>query len=274
MKKIEVIAVKTDRLLNQVSFLIPEANYNYAAKLLRKKDIRVNDVKVDENITVKPGDKLTVFVSETRETKHYETVFEDENIIVVNKKKGIETAGDNSLESEIKDVIAVHRLDRNTEGLVMFAKSVSVKNELIKVFENDKIEKFYITEVVGHPKKQELVMSSYLVKDEEMAEVKIYDKMVPNAVKIKTGYKVLRNGTATSILLVQLFTGKTHQIRAHMAHLGHPILGDGKYGKTDKRFSEKTPKLFCHKLKFDKIDGKMSYLSNKTFIIWPEWYKK
>ena len=274
MKKIEVVAIKTDKLLNQISFLVPEANYNYAGKLLRKKDIRVNDVKVDENIIVKAGDKLTVFISETRETKHYEQVFENDDIVVVNKKKGIETAGDNSLETEIKDVYAVHRLDRNTEGLVLFAKSLEVKSQLVKVFEADKLEKFYLAEVIGHPKQNELVMNAYLVKDEEAAEVKIYNNMVPGAVKIKTGYQVLKSGTATSILMVQLFTGKTHQIRAHLAYIGHPILGDGKYGKTDKRFAEKTPKLFCHKLQFKKLEGKLSYLSNKAFIIWPDWFKK
>lgn len=162
-----------------------------------------------------------------------------------------------------------HRIDRNTKGLVLFAKNEVALNILLKKFKDKEINKYYLCKIYGIPKISQNTLTAYLFKDTKKAFVYVSDISKKGFVKIITSYKVLSSNTVdnTSILEVKLHTGKTHQIRAHLAHIGYPIIGDGKYGNNDinKKFKKKTQELFSYKLIFNfKSDsGILNYLNGK-----------
>lgn len=280
MIKKEFTCQKQDKVLNIVSK--NEISYSNANKLLRKKDIRVDNVKINENIVVYPGQKITVFMPEEflmDEKKFFEIVYEDENILIINKQKGIEVTStvENSIEKILlkeKKVFPLNRLDRNTEGLVIFGKTKDFFEKLKKAMKNGEIEKYYLLEVVGTPNFENKNVVSFLQKDEEKSEVKIFDSPRKDSVKIETNLSVVsRSSGGTSVLIAEIHNGKTHQIRAQLAHIGYPIVGDGKYGKnTDNRkFKSKTQKLTAFKLVFNFKDKDLKYLNNLNFEIKPTW---
>lgn len=210
---------------------------NTVYKALRKKDILVNDVRVKDNITVNTYDSVTVYISDEYLFKqvNLQVVFEDKNIIVANKPSGIEVVDGISetlttiLEKQINcPVFPCHRLDRNTSGLVLFAKNEEALNILLEKFKTKEIRKFYKCKVYGIPKKASATLEAYLFKDNKKSLVYIYNQPKTGVVKIITSYKVLKTDLKQNIatLEVELHTGKTHQIRAHLAHIGHPIIGD------------------------------------------------
>lgn len=224
------------------NFLLDSFNglsINTIYKALRKKDILVNDVRVKDNVILNAGDNVTVYITDNYLFKqmHLDIIFEDDNIAVINKPSGIEVVDENSssetlttmLEKQIQSsVFPCHRLDRNTSGLVLFAKNEESLNILLEKFKNKEISKFYKCKVYGIPKKTSATLEAYLFKDNKKSFVYIYDAPKTGRVKIITSYKVLKTDTKqnTSILEVELHTGKTHQIRAHLAHIGLPIIGD------------------------------------------------
>lgn len=280
MIKKEFTCQKQDKVLNIVSK--NEISYSNANKLLRKKDIRVDNVKINENIVVYPGQKIIVFMPEEflmDEKKFFEIVYEDENILIINKQKGIEVTSpvENSIEKILlkeKKVFPLNRLDRNTEGLVIFGKTKDFFEKLKKAMKNGEIEKYYLLEVVGTPNFENKNIVSFLQKDEEKSEVKIFDSPRKDSVKIETNLSVVnRSSGGTSVLIAEIHNGKTHQIRAQLAHIGYPIIGDGKYGKnTDNRkFKSKTQKLTAFKLVFNFKDKDLKYLNNLNFEIKPTW---
>jgi 23S rRNA pseudouridine955/2504/2580 synthase len=166
-----------------------------------------------------------------------------------------------------------NRIDRNTGGIVIAAKNAEalrVMNEKIKYRE---IDKFYLAAVHGIPKPESATVKGYLLKDERTNTVKVYDKNPPRGAKeIITKYKVIAKGSGTSLIEVELLTGRTHQIRAHMAHIGHALVGDGKYGinKDDRSRGYKYQALYSYKLRFsfDKSEEtELGDLSGKEFSI-------
>ena len=258
-------------------FLFSQFNgltYNTFFKALRKKDIRINNVKINENITLNTGDRISVYITDDKLFfKKFNVVYEDNNILVVDKPKNLETTGENSLTSIIKENYGVnvepcHRLDRNTSGLVIFAKNSESLNILLEKFKNMEIEKHYKAKVYGIPNKKSCTLISYLFKDKKKSIVYISDTPEKGYFKIITSYQILEKNSKEnySILDVTLHTGKTHQIRAHLAHIGHPIIGDGKYGNNEinKKFGVKQQELDAYKIIFNfSSDSKiLNYLKD------------
>ena len=269
MKKIEIVTNKTDRVLKVLEKQCSNINYSAFSRALRQKDVLVNGQRIKENITVQKNDHICVYVPDNAIKKDmFKIVYQDDNIIIVNKDKGIETSdGDYNVLNELLkqniNAYAVHRLDRNTLGLVIFAKTVQVQKELIKQFKNGNVEKLYFAEVCGNVDEHK-VLHGYLVKDKDESLVKIYNNKIAGGEEIFTEYTKIKSSGNVSLLSVKIKDGKTHQIRAHLAYNKIYIIGDGKYGKNEinSKYKAKTQHLKAYKICFNlPEDSYLHYLN-------------
>ncbi len=273
MEKFEIKIKKNQKIRD---FLL---NYGFSKpitnQIIKNKDIKIDGKRLCEDDMVFAGQTVVVFAPE-KPSARFSVIFEDENVIVLDKGCDIEVQGKDSLESAIPGSIAVHRLDRNTTGVMIMAKNDEVAEALKQAFKDKTVQKTYVCEVFGRPNFKGEVQKAYLVKDANRSEVKIYPNFVQKSVLIETKFKTVKVGEQTSLVTAELLTGRTHQIRAQLAYLGFPIIGDGKYGKNEinRKFKEKYQKLHCFSLKIKKINKKFEYLQNKEFISKPEWAKK
>lgn len=230
-------------------------------KTLRKKDFRINNIRISENIILHSGDEIKVFISDEllENNVTLPTIYEDTNILVIDKPSNIEIVGENSvssiLERKYSYIKPCHRLDRNTTGLVLFAKNEETLNILLDKFKNHEIEKHYKATVYGIPRIKKAKLEAFLFKDSKKSLVYISTEPKKGYQKIITSYEVIKEDKKQniSVLDVKLETGKTHQIRAHLAYIGFPIIGDGKYGKNEinRKFNKKTQLLESYSLKFN-----------------------
>lgn len=281
-------------------------------KYIRTKYIKLNGKKCDKADFIKAGDVLTLYIKdeffEENPEKEYEftkapdkldIIYEDENVLLIDKKPGVIVHQDKSYhfdclvlrvqhylykkgeynpeEEKAFTPALVNRIDRNTGGIVIAAKnaeSLRILNEKIKTRE---VEKYYLALLCGKPKYDSGIMKDYLVKNNSTNKVKIFKKPVENSKEIITEYRILESDGRKSLAEIKLHTGRTHQIRAHMAFIGCPLVGDSKYGKNKKNFiNNKYQALDAYKIKFSfKTDaGRLNYLNGKEFETDKIWFIK
>lgn len=244
-------------------------------RLLKDREIKVNGKKVGENVVLKFGDEICYYLTKKQEEKPaFYTVYEDGNVLVVDKESGVNSEAVFSALQRERECYFIHRLDRNTSGLMVFALTKKAEEELLTAFKERWIEKVYHTVCFGSFAKKTEVLTAYLEKDQGKSLVRVYDNPKVGAETIITEYEVLDYKDGLTKLKVVLHTGKTHQIRAHFAHLRKPIVGDMKYGDTlkNKELGVARQKLVAYSLKFDhfaylkELNGKIFYSRFETDI--------
>lgn len=305
----EIIINKNDsgmRIDKLITKLFPALPQSMLYKSLRKNCVKINGKHIkDGGFKVSEGDVMTLYLrDEFLETPDPDTAFmkitpqlniiyEDENIILVDKKQGMCVHADDegstdTLIEHIKSYLwrkgeflpqeentfapaLCNRIDRNTGGIVISAKNAESLRILNQKIKDRELEKKYLCLVFGHLDKKSGKISGFLFKDEKKKQVFVYDLPKKGALSFSTLYRVLQEYPDCSLVEAELETGRTHQIRAGFAHIGHPLLGDGKYGTNEinRKFPYSGQALYSYKLKFAfKTDaGILEYLKGREFEI-------
>lgn len=274
-------------------------------KQIRTKKIKVNRKRTEPKYVLQKGDTVELFIAEEFFEKQTDTspltslkpkldiVFEDKNVLLVDKRPGLIVHSDdkeeqNTLINHIKAYLyqrgeyspesensfapaLCNRIDRNTGGIVIAAKNAEALRILNQKIKDREITKKYLLAVHGRMNARQGFFKNFILKDENTNTVKVYDNRVKGSKTAETKYRVIEEKNNLSLVEAELLTGRTHQIRAQFSYVGHPLLGDGKYGinKDDRRSGYKCQALYSYKLTFDFTtdSGILSYLKGRTFEV-------
>ncbi len=298
------------RLDKFISKACPTLPLGLMYKYIRTKRIKVNGKRAEISTRLSIGDIVDAYINDEffvsvapkydflSSPAKLNIVYEDENIILVDKPQGIIVHPD---EKEYRDTLIgriqhylydkgeydpkaensfkpslANRIDRNTGGIVIAAKNAEALRILCEKIKEREIDKRYLAVVHGVPKEKTATLEGYLEKNESKNKVYLSNKKTDNNLTIRTRYKVLASKNNLSLLEIELLTGRTHQIRAHMASIGHALLGDGKYGKLseDKKLGFDKQALYSYSLRFcfDTDGGILNYLNGKCFKVKEVWF--
>ena len=305
MKEFEIgkndAGLRLDRFLAKAVPLLPAS---LAQKYIRIKRIKRNGQRVQRDDRLAEGDKLQLYINDEffdtpRADNAYLTVsapklnivYEDENILLVDKRPGLAVHPHDGAEygKTLIDHIQAYlyakkewiprtstfvpalcnRIDRNTGGIVIAAKNAEALRVLNQKVKDRELDKRYLAIIEGVMKPQEGTLRGQIFKDAAKNRVYVTDKPQPGSKSAVTNYRTLETKDGLSLIECELITGRTHQIRAQFAHAGHPLLGDGKYGKLDKRFDRRYQALYSYKLtfRFTTDAGALSYLNGRSFQV-------
>ena len=293
---------RLDRFLAKAVPLLPAS---LAQKYIRLKRIKLGGKRVERDTRLNTGDVLQLYINDEffdkpREDNAYLTVanpkltivYEDEHFLLVDKRPGLAVHPHDgadfgkTLIDHIQSYLyqkkewkpreenaftpaLCNRIDRNTGGIVIAAKTAEALRVLNQKIKDREMDKRYLAIVEGTPKPREGSLKGYLFKDAKKNRVFVTDTPQAGSKSCQTNYKTITSRNGLTLVECELITGRTHQIRAQFAHAGHPLLGDGKYGKLDKRFDRNYQALYSYKLTFDfSTDaGSLSYLNGKSFKV-------
>ena len=293
---------RLDRFLAKAVPLLPAS---LAQKYIRLKRIKLGGKRVDRDTRLKEGDVLQLYINDeffdtpsqdnaylTVAAPKLNIVYEDENILLVDKRPGLSVHPHDGAEygKTLIDHIQAYlyakrewrpreenaftpalcnRIDRNTGGIVIAAKNAEALRILNQKIKDREIDKRYLAIVEGTPKPKEGVLRGYLFKDAVKNRVYVTDTPQTGSKSCETHYRILQSRNGLSLVECELITGRTHQIRAQFAHAGHPLLGDGKYGKLDKRYARSYQALYSYRLtfRFTTDAGCLAYLDGKQFQV-------
>ena len=294
---------RLDRFVAKSLPLLPSA---LLQKYIRLKRIKCNGIRAQRDQRLREGDVLQLYINDEffdkpREDNLFLTLFkpsltivyEDENLMLLDKRPGLvvhadETEKVNTLINHIQAYLyqkrewnpkwenaftpsLCNRIDRNTGGIVIAAKNAETLRIINEKIRDREIDKRYLCITVGTPRPPKGRVQVFLVKDEKKKEVSVRDQPVPGGKTAITTYETLDRRGELSLVEVGLETGRTHQIRATFAHMGYPLLGDGKYGCGDvnRRYGETRQALYSYKLTFDfpTDAGLLNYLKGRAFQV-------